>query len=513
VQPTATLTIQDNEFRPSVSPVSFGVLEGSSGTTSANLIVRLTNATTQTVTVNYKTTDGTATAGSDYVAASGSLTFAPGETEKTIALQIVADTIDEPNENFFVDFSNAVNADAFQRAVVTILADEKDVVQFAAPLVTVNESEARAAVGVTRGGDLSTTVTVRVRTVDNPAAVRCDNTTALPSVAFARCDYSTTVDTITFAPGEAAKTSFVSIINDVFVEPDETVQLALTSLTATAQIGTQGTTTLRIVSEDSATPPASANPVLQPGFFVRQQYLDFFGREPDADGFNAWKGTLDNCPDPFNSSPTSPSANCDRVAVSTKFFRSKEFELKGGYVFNFYKVAFARLPRYSEIVVDMASLTAPTDAEFFARKAAFTDSFVQRQEFRSFYDGMASAQFVNALMDRYGLQQITTPDPAAPDNTTNKITLTRTDLAARLSAGVLTRAQVVRALADSNQVAALEANSSFVAMQYFGYLRRDPDQGGYDAWLRTIDLNPADIRSMVNGFMNSTEYRLRFGTP
>jgi hypothetical protein len=62
-------------------------------------------------------------------------------------------------------------------------------------------------------------------------------------------------------------------------------------------------------------------------------------------------------------------------------------------------------------------------------------------------------------------------------------------------------------------VKAAEANSAFVAMQYFGYLRRDPDQQGFDDWLRTINANPADIRSMVNGFMNSTEYRLRFGTP
>jgi hypothetical protein len=271
--------------------------------------------------------------------------------------------------------------------------------------------------------------------------------------------------------------------------------------------------TLRIVSDDAVTPPASANPALQSGFFVRQQYLDFFGREPDPDGFAAWKATIDNCPDPFNSSPTSPSATCDRVSVSKNFFRSKEFELKGGYVFNFYKVAFARLPRYSEIVADMASLSAPTDAEFFARKAQFTDSFVLRQEFRSLYNALTNTQFVGALMDRYSLQQIATPDPATPDDTATKIALTRADLTNRLNAATLTRSQVVRAVADSDEVRSAEANSSFVAMQYFGYLRRDPDQGGYADWLRTINLNPADIRSMVNGFMNSDEYRLRFGTP
>ncbi|HEX8163698.1 MAG TPA: Calx-beta domain-containing protein [Pyrinomonadaceae bacterium] len=514
-QPTATLTIQDNESRPSVSPVSLAVLEGASGTTNVDLSVRLTNATTQTVTVNYRTSDGTATAGSDYVPAVGTLTFAPGETAKTIPLQIVGDAVDEGNENFFVDFSDAVNANAFQRATITIIADEKITVQFPLPSLTVGEAATRAAINVTRAGDLTSTVTVRVRTVDNPAAVRCDDTNALPFVAFARCDYATAVETLTFAPGETTKTFFVSIINDAHPEPDETVTVALSNPTGGALIGTQSTMSLRIVSDDATVPPASSNPALNSAFFVRMQYLDFFGREPDADGFAAWKATLDGCPDPFNSSPTSPSANCDRVAVSTKFFRSREFEQKGGYVFNFYRVALNRLPHYSEIIPDMASLTAVDDAGFFARKAQFTDSFVQRQEFKLLYDALSNQQFVDALMGRYNLQQITTPNPATPDDTSQaaKVTLTRADLVARLNASTLTRAQALRALSDSDEVRAAEANSSFVAMQYFGYLRRDPEEGGYNDWLRTINANPADIRSMVNGFMNSTEYRLRFGTP
>jgi hypothetical protein len=161
----------------------------------------------------------------------------------------------------------------------------------------------------------------------------------------------------------------------------------------------------------------------------------------------------------------------------------------------------------------MAGLTAVDDAGFFAKKAAFTNEFVLRQEFRNLYDALTNQQFVDALMNKYNLQQITTPNPSTPDNTGNKITLTRADLVNRLNGVTLTRPQVVRAIADSDQVRAAEANSSFVAMQYFGYLRRDPEEGGYNDWLRTINANPADIRSMVNGFMNSTEYRLRFGTP
>jgi hypothetical protein len=117
-------------------------------------------------------------------------------------------------------------------------------------------------------------------------------------------------------------------------------------------------------------------------------------------------------------------------------------------------------------------------------------------------------------MDKYNLQQITTPNPATPDDPSTKITLTRADLVGRLNAGTLSRAQALRAVANSNEVTAAEASSAFVAMQYYGYLRRDPEEGGYNDWLRHLTVTfPGDFRSMVNGFMNSTEYRLRFGTP
>ncbi|MCA1636182.1 MAG: DUF4214 domain-containing protein [Acidobacteria bacterium] len=202
------------------------------------------------------------------------------------------------------------------------------------------------------------------------------------------------------------------------------------------------------------------------------------------------------------------------MSVSKNFFLSAEFEQKGRYVFNFYKAALGRLPRYNEFIPDITGLIAVDDAGFFAKKAAFTNDFVQRQEFRNIYDPLSNQQYVDALMGRYTLQQVTTANPSNPDDTTQpKVTLTRADLVSRLNLGTMTRSQVLRAVAGSDQVAAAEANSSFVAMQYFGYLRRDPEEGGYNDWLRTINANPADIRSMVNGFMNSEEYRLRFGTP
>jgi hypothetical protein len=124
---------------------------------------------------------------------------------------------------------------------------------------------------------------------------------------------------------------------------------------------------------------------------------------------------------------------------------------------------------------------------------------------------MSNTNFVNALMDRYNLQSITTPDPANPDGST-KVTLTRADLINGLNAVTLSRAQVVRAIADSDQLFQLEYNQAFVFMQYVGYLRRSPETAGYNGWLNYLN-STGDFRTMISGFANSQEYRSRFGQP
>jgi Carboxypeptidase regulatory-like domain/Matrixin len=248
------------------------------------------------------------------------------------------------------------------------------------------------------------------------------------------------------------------------------------------------------------------NPIDRNDLFVRQQYLDFLFREPDQAGFNAWLNVLNNCSD-VNNNP-----QCDRVLVSSSFFGSPEFRIKGFYVFRFYKLAFGQLPAYAQIIPDMQSVTGQTADDTNQRRAAFANNFVARTAFTNLYPtSLSPTAFVNALMDRYGLQTITTPNPATPENTNNKVTLTRADLIAGLSADTLTRAQVVRAIADSDEVFQIEFNSAFVFMQYVGYLKRDPDQSGFNAWLNYLNTHPTDFRTMVNGFVNALEYRARFG--
>jgi hypothetical protein len=374
-------------------------------------------------------------------------------------------------------------------------------VQFGMPTYGFNESAGSAIINVTRGGDTSGAASVEVRTIDDPAAVRCDDNVNNAGAAYARCDYATTVETLSWAAGDAQPKQFsIPLIDDAHVEGAENVALRLFAPQG-ASVGAHADATLVILDNDTE---QSANPINTTAFFVRQNYLDFLSREPEAN--EPWSAVLNNCPD-VNNNPA-----CDRNTVSSSFFRSTEFQLKGLYIYLFYKSAFNRRPLYDEIIPDMRSVTGQTPEEVYRKRAAFAASFAARPEFAALYDALGQQAFVDALLGRYSLQQITTEDPATPDGAT-QVTLTRRQLTDGLVAGSLTRAQVLRALVQSNEVEAAEFNGAFVAMQYYGYLRRTPEEAGYNDWLNYLNAHPGDFRKMVDGFMNSVEYRLRFGRP
>ncbi|HJR07108.1 MAG TPA: M12 family metallo-peptidase [Pyrinomonadaceae bacterium] len=375
--------------------------------------------------------------------------------------------------------------------------------QFSAANYQAGEGDGRATIAVERVGTSVGAVSVDFSVVDDPAPVTCADTVNNHGAAYARCDYATVVETLTFAPGETRKTITIPLVDDAFTEGQETVRLRLSSPVG-AVLGATTSSTLSIQDNDAG---QGQNPIFSTPFFVRMQYLDFLSREPEAG--EPWSAVLNNCPN-VNNNPA-----CDRILVSQSFFGSPEFRLKGFYVFAFYRLAFARLPQYDEIIADMRRVSGATAEEVYAKRADFAVNFTLRREFRNEYGGIDDAGYVMYLMNRYNLQQITTPDPANPDGAA-KVVLTRTDLFYALGANhsrtqTLSRAQVLRAIAQSDEVAAAEYNAAFVAMQYYGYLRRTPEDGGYQAWLRVINQDPNNIRIMVNGFMNSPEYRLRFG--
>jgi hypothetical protein len=384
-------------------------------------------------------------------------------------------------------------------------------IQLGASSYTVGEGAGSAQIVVTRS-DSSGAAAVDYRTTDTDTfTVGCADKVNNLGSAYGRCDFATVVGTLSFAAGEASKTVFVPIIDDAYAEGNETFSIVLSNPTG-ATLGSPATATVTINDNETVD---GTNPILLTNdmgiaFFVRQHYLDFLGREPELG--EPWSAILRGCANQFNTDPNSPSAGCDRLFVSGSFFGSPEFKFKGGYTIGFYLASLNRRPQYSEFVVDLASVSGATAAEVFAKRAAFAEAFVQRPEFANQYGALSATDYVNALMGHYGLASITTPDPANPEGAT-KVTLTRNDLIAGLNNSSLTKAKVLRAIVQSDEASAIEALTVFVASQYYGYLRRTPEQSGFNDWVNYLTAHPNDFRTMVNGFLNSQEYRLRFGPP
>lgn len=241
-------TITDNDAQPTLSINDTSVTEGDGGTTSATFTVTLSAASGFTVTVNYATADGTATAGSDYQSTNGTLTFNPGQTTQTITVLINGDTTFEPNETFFVNLSAPASAtvvDAQGQGTIT-----NDDAAPPIPAITIND------VSVTEGDSGTKTVNFTVSLSMNPTQpVTVDYATASAApasgVATAGTDYQTTSGTLTFNPGETSKPVTVTIIGDTLIEPDETFFVNLSNQSANAAItDSQGVGT--ITNDDTA---------------------------------------------------------------------------------------------------------------------------------------------------------------------------------------------------------------------------------------------------------------------
>jgi hypothetical protein len=496
------VSVRLNECGMTTSRLSFSQLSYSAPEEKdrATLTVIRSGSLAGPLTVDYATFDATALNLYDYNETGGTLTFADGETSKTLAVEIVDDRVAEWDEVFLVGLLNPTEpavlaAGGFAEVRISDTTSDPGV-SISVDDVSVTEGEGRAVITVTRRSDASDFAFIDYRTLDSDArTVSCSDATGNRGGAYARCDFAATAGSLVFAPEETQKTFTIPITDDAHVEGTETFTVELWNPSIPNGFTTRRTVTIR--DDDAA---GAANPIFTTPFFVRQHYLDFLSREPEAG--EPWSGVLNRCPN-VNDDPA-----CDRITVSQSFFRSPESLLKGFYVFRLYKLAFNRLPEYVEFIADMSFVTGATEAEVYRRKAQLASAFTMRDEFKKAYPLLSNKAFVERLLGRYQLTQITTPDPAQPDGAA-KITLTRATLIDRLNINTLTRAQVLRAVADSDEAREREFDNAFVAMQYYGYLRRKPEPAGYAAWLEV--LRRGDARTMINGFMNSTEYKLRFG--
>jgi Calx-beta domain-containing protein/uncharacterized protein DUF4214 len=467
-------------------------VEGNSGTTSFTFTVSLSATSSQTVSVTYTTADAMAQAGSDFQAANGVLTFAPGETSKQITVLVNGDNQVEPNETFLVNLYNLINAGAGKvTGTGTILNDDAisptTALQFAQPSYSVQEDLGVLTVTVIRTGDTSVATTVDYRTVDGSA--------------IQKADFEYSAGTLIFAPGETGKTLQILLNEDMYLEGNESFSVVLNNPTG-AVLGAQSTATVNI-TDDS--PESTTNPIDDAGVFVYTHYHDFLNREPDPAGLAFWTNQITSCGNDLKC------IEARRTDVSASFFLSIEYQQTAYLLYLMQKESYATLPQYGPFMRDLQEISRGVivtssgwQQKLSHNQQGFADNWVGRPEFRATYDALSNDAYVNALYQNASIS----PPQAERDK-----------LVAALNMGNMNRSAVLLEVAADATFRRKEQNSAFVLMEYFGYLRRDPnslpdtDFSGYNFWLNKLNQfggNYLDAE-MVKAFIISFEYRQRFG--
>jgi len=399
---------------------------------------------------------------------------------------------------------------------------------------TVNFSNATYTVGEAPGADGigaegAGFVTVTVNRTGDLTGTSLVNYALSNGTADRRRDYEQAQGTLVFPPGLASKTFRVHVTDDLFAPggmiggavieaATESVNLALSNPVGTT-LGGQATAVVNINNNDSA--PAQQSPVrwgqnFSVPLFVRQHYLDFLGREPDAGGMAFWSQRINEC-------QNEPCREVNRVNVSAAFFLSIEFQDTGYLAYRMYKAAYgdATSPgvpgtvpaiRHAEFLSDTSRLgdgvvvgIGDWQTRLEANKAAFAEEFVLTPRFLAAYPlSMTVENFVDTLNNRSG----------------GALSAAERDaLVSQLRNRQKTRGAVVRAVAEDATLVAAEKNRAFVLMQYFGYMRRNPDDpqdtdfSGWKFWLDRLDAAGGSFvqAEMVKAFIRSIEYTERFG--
>jgi glucose/arabinose dehydrogenase len=384
--------------------------------------------------------------------------------------------------------------------------------QFSAGTLLVSEGSGDAVVKVTRLGNTSASAAVNYGTADT-AATNCNATNT--GHASSRCDYETAVGTLHFAAGESSKTISIPIVDDAFAEGGEGFTLSLTGAAgAGTTLGSPAKITITITDNEATN---GANPTDLENFFVRQHYLDFLNREPDPPGFGFWTNQISSC---------GGDAQCidvKRINVSAAFFLSIEFQQTGYLVYRMYKSAYGNLLgapvplRLDEFLPDTQQIGKGVivgqtgwEQQLDGNKVAFGLDFVSRSRFVAAYPTtLTPAQFVDALYLNSGVT------PSATERTS----VIGEFGGAGTSADTAARSRALSRVAENETLKQQETNKAFVLMQYFGYLRRNPndapdaDYSGYDFWLTKLnEFNGNFVNAeMVKAFIISGEYRQRFG--
>jgi hypothetical protein len=401
-------------------------------------------------------------------------------------------------------------------------AKTQTLISFGASAFEVAESVGSVRITVKRSGDTSGSSTVNYATDDTGASINCAQ---FNGIAASRCDFDAAIGTLKFAPGETEKSFDVVINRDSSVEvPSESFTVKLSSPTGGAALGATSSATVQIDDTSGGVPP-DTNVIDDTRTFVRQQYHDFLNREADAAGLAFWVDNIDKCNDPARRPAELTVAQCKevmRINTSAAFFLSIEFQQTGNLVRSFYVATLDRpltnnMPAFTEFERDTQAMQLGVvvgrgnwEQTLIDNRDAFMKDFVTRPEFAGLYPTTDTpAQYVDKLYLHAGL------DPTSSE---------RSDAIAEF--GSITtaedpgaRGRALLRVIQNNSFQQREMNRSFVQMQYLGYLQRNPNDSpdssfaGFEFWLEKLNRFNGNFidAEMVRAFLNSQEYRARFG--
>ncbi|HKZ79853.1 MAG TPA: kelch repeat-containing protein [Pyrinomonadaceae bacterium] len=367
-------------------------------------------------------------------------------------------------------------------------------IQFSSASFNVGENAGQAVITVTRTGDISAQSSVDFATA-NSDYVPCNT---FNGIAVQNCDFTLASGKLTFNANETSKAFTVFVTDDLHAEGNEVLNLFLSNQTIGVVLSGQNTTTLTIADNDSSVPTTNPLDDANAQFFVRQHYLDFLNREPDPAGFAHWTNEISSC------GSDQLCVNARRIRVSDAFFFEPEYQESAAFVFRVYRASFGTTdgyrPTYGEFQPDRSSVIGGPQLD--ASKATFTNAFVQRLTFLAIYPVNQPAQdYVNALNAHTG-NSLTGAEVAA--------------LVSGLMGGTETRGSVLRKVADNHAFIDREYNRTFAANLYYGYLRREPETGGYEFWLGQVNRfplrDPDAQHGLVCSFITSAEYQNRFSS-
>jgi len=258
---TATVTINDDDevvAQPGTIALAAATVSVNEGAGNASFVINRTGGSDGSVTVTYATSNGSATAGSDYTAVNTTVTFADGETTKTVTVPILEDTEVEGNETFILTLSSPTNGASLGTTVssTATIVDNDEVdpqpgsFTITPATVTVGEAVGSQQFTVTRSGGSDGAVTVAYATANGTAT--------------AGSDYTATNGTLTFADGETTMTFNVPVIDDAAVESSENFTVTLSNPTGGATLGAAVTSTVTITDNDSGQTQPGVLSISQP---------------------------------------------------------------------------------------------------------------------------------------------------------------------------------------------------------------------------------------------------------